>query len=83
MEDDAGAEAAIRAMHNQELDGRKLTVNEARPPAPREGGFSGGGGSGGYRGSGGGGYRGGGGAGGRRAGGFRERRREGGGYRDY
>jgi RNA recognition motif-containing protein len=84
MEDDAGAEAAIRAMHNQELDGRKLTVNEARPPAPREGGFGGGGG-GGYRGGGGGGgggYRGGSG-GGRREGGFRERRREGGGYRDY
>lgn len=73
MEDDAAAEAATRAMHNAELGGRKLTVNEARPPAPREGGFGGGGGYRGGGGGGGGGYRG----GGRREGGHRDRARGG------
>jgi RNA recognition motif-containing protein len=40
-------EAAIRGMHNQDLGGRKLTVNEARPRedrGPRGGGGGGGGG---------------------------------------
>ena len=45
MANDADAEAAIAKWNGQELDGRKLTVNEARPMeprAPREGGFGGG-----------------------------------------
>jgi RNA recognition motif-containing protein len=54
------AQAAIAAMHGTRLDGRELTVNEARPKEerPRGGGFGGGGGYGG--GGGGGGYGGGG-----------------------
>ena len=42
---DADADAAIAKWNGQELDGRKLTVNEARPMeprAPRTGGFGGG-----------------------------------------
>ncbi len=42
MANDADAEAAIAKWNGQELDGRKLTVNEARPMeprAPRTGGF--------------------------------------------
>jgi cold-inducible RNA-binding protein len=56
------AQKAIEAMNGATLDGRNLTVNEARPKEER----SGGGGGGGYRGGGGGGggYRGGGGGGG-------------------
>ena len=53
---DGGAEA-IAAMNGAQLDGRALTVNEAKP---REGG-GGGGGRGGYGGGGGGGGYGGGG----------------------
>ncbi len=50
------AEAAIAAMNGKELDGRKLTVNEARPREERRpGGGGGGGGRGGYGGGGGGG----------------------------
>ncbi|MCL4220089.1 MAG: RNA-binding protein [Phycisphaerales bacterium] len=52
MNDDNQARAAIEAMHGQEMNGRNLTVNEARPKAPRSGGFGGGGG--GYGGGGGG-----------------------------
>ncbi|OGC23269.1 RNA-binding protein [candidate division WOR-1 bacterium RIFOXYB2_FULL_42_35] len=33
--DDAGAEKAIAALSDYEWDGRKLTVNEARPRAER------------------------------------------------
>jgi cold-inducible RNA-binding protein len=57
------AQAAISKFHGQEINGRALTVNEARPMEQREGG---GGGGGGYRGGGGGGgdRRGGGGGGG-------------------
>lgn len=53
--------AAIQALHDQEINGRKLTVNEARPREDR--GPRGGGGGGGYGGGGGGrgGYGGGGG----------------------
>ena len=63
MSSDAEAQAAIRGLHEQEHDGRPLTVNEAKPREDRGGG----GGGGGYRGGGGGGgggRRGGGGGGG-------------------
>ena len=58
-----GADQAIQGMNNQQLDGRTLTVNEAKPREDRPrggGGYGGGGGgrSGGY-GGGGGGYGGG------------------------
>jgi hypothetical protein len=59
MPNDDEAEAAIQGLDGQDHDGRRLTVNEARPRAAGGGG----GGEGGYRG-GGGGYRGGGGGGG-------------------
>ena len=57
METKEGAEAAIAALHGKNLDGRDLTVNEARPreERPRSGGGGGGGGGGGYGGGGGGG----------------------------
>lgn len=35
MENDAEADAAIEKMNGQELDGRKITVNEARPMGER------------------------------------------------
>ena len=35
MVNDADAESAIAKWNGQELDGRKLTVNEARPMEPR------------------------------------------------
>jgi RNA recognition motif-containing protein len=61
METDEGLQAAISALNGQEINGRPLTVNEARERTPRPGG--GGGGRGGYGGGGGGrgGYGGGGG----------------------
>lgn len=53
------ADSAINALNGQENDGRSLTVNEAKPRAPRTGGGAGGGGGrGGYGGGGGGGRRG-------------------------
>jgi cold-inducible RNA-binding protein len=61
--DDDQMDAAIAAMHGAELDGRPLTVNEARPREDRGGGYGGGGrdrggyGGGGYGGGGGGGRR--------------------------
>ena len=58
METDAQAQAAIQGLHEREHDGRRLTVNEAKPRESRGGG--GGGGYGGGRGGGGGGYGGGG-----------------------
>ncbi len=58
------AEKAIQMFNDQELDGRRMTVNVARPREERGGG--GGGYSGGGRGGGRGGYGGGGGGGGRR-----------------
>ena len=64
MPDDQEALAAIEALNGQEIDGRTLRVNEARPKM--EGGGGGGGGGGGRRGGGGGGFGGGGGGGGRR-----------------
>ncbi len=76
MSSDAEALAAIEGLNGQSLEGRSLTVNEARPMEPRSpGGFGGGGGGrsgggggyGGGAGGGGGGY--GGGGGGNRSGG--------------
>ena len=60
MSSDAEAQAAIDALHDQEHDGRRLTVNEAKPREDRGGG-GGGGSRGGYGGGGSGGYGGGGG----------------------
>ena len=68
----AEAQAAIEGMNGQQIGGRGLVVNEARPMeprGPRTGGFGGGGGGGGFGGGGGGGGYGGGGGGGRREGG--------------
>jgi RNA recognition motif-containing protein len=71
MGSDQEAQAAIQALNGKEVDGRALTVNEARPKTEGGGGRggSGGGGRGGYGGGGGGGrggYGGGGGGGGGR-----------------
>jgi cold-inducible RNA-binding protein len=56
MDTDAQAQAAIQGLNDQEHDGRRLTVNEAKPREPRSGGgYGGGGGGGGYGGGGGGG----------------------------
>ncbi len=57
------AQDAITGMNGKALDGRNLTVNEARPREERS--DRGGGGGGGYGGGGGGGGRSGGGGGGR------------------
>jgi RNA recognition motif-containing protein len=73
MGSDQEAQAAIAALNGKEINGRALTVNEARP---KEGG---GGGGGGGRG----GYGGGGGGGGRRGGGGYGGGGGGGGRRDY
>ncbi len=59
MTNDDEAKAAIDGLNGQDLKGRSITVNEARPQEPRQPG----GGGGGYRGGGGGGYSGGGGGG--------------------
>ena len=73
MEDDEAAKAAIAALNETEVQGRKLIVNESQPR--QEGGAGGGG----YKKSGGGGYGGGGGRSGGSGGG-----RSGGGYnRDF
>ncbi|VTR94765.1 rna-binding protein : RNP-1 like RNA-binding protein OS=Planctomyces limnophilus (strain ATCC 43296 / DSM 3776 / IFAM 1008 / 290) GN=Plim_1587 PE=4 SV=1: RRM_1 [Gemmata massiliana] len=67
VEMSSGAEEAVAAMNGAEYQGRRLTVNEAKPreERPRGGGGGGGygGGGGGYGGGGGGGRRGGGGGG--------------------
>ena len=78
MKDDGEARNAIEALNGQNIDGRDLTVNEARPREDRGGGgggrgFGGGGGGRGFGGGGGGGrggygYGGGGGGGGGRGG---------------
>ncbi len=47
MTGDAEAERAISSLNGQELDGRNLTINEARPKEDRGGGFGGGRGNGG------------------------------------
>ncbi len=77
------AQKAVEMFNDQDLDGRNLRVNIARPreerPPRREGGGGYGGGGGGYGGGGGGygggggGYGGGGGRGGRGGGGGRDR----------
>jgi RNA recognition motif-containing protein len=61
MVNDDEALAAIESLDGRDHDGRRLTVNEARPRTPGGGGgggggYRGGGGGGGYRGGGGGGY---------------------------
>ena len=69
MGSDQEAQAAIAGLNGKEVDGRTLTVNEARPKTEGGGRGGGGGGRGGYGGGGGGGYGGGGrsgGGGGRR-----------------
>jgi cold-inducible RNA-binding protein len=60
MENKEGADAAIQAINGKSIDGRALTVNEARPreDRPRGGGGGGYGGGRGGGGGGGGGYRG-------------------------
>src|SRR5919199_1162643 len=64
MGSDQEARAAIAALSGKEVDGRQLTVNEAKPREDRGGGggrgYGGGGGRGGSRGGGGGGVGGGG-----------------------
>jgi RNA recognition motif. (a.k.a. RRM, RBD, or RNP domain) len=76
MADDTAAQKAIAELHEAELGGRTITVNEARPMEQRSGGGGGDrrGGGGGYgggggRGGSGGGYGGGGGRGGSGGGG--------------
>ncbi len=59
------AKIAAEKLNGAQLEGRNITVNEARPMERREGGGGGGGGGGGFRGGHGGGHGGG--------GGFRER----------
>ena len=82
MGSEADAQKAITDFNGKTVEGRPLTVNEARPREARPGGgggggggrgYGGGGGGGGY-GGGGGGYGGGGGGGGRRDGGQRRGR---------
>ncbi len=73
MADDDAGHQAIEKLNGNDIDGRALVVNEARPreERPRGGGFGGGGGGGrgGYGGGGGGGGGYGGGGGGRSSGG--------------
>ena len=53
MGSDQEAQAAIAALSGKEVDGRNLTVNEARPKTDGgRGGYGGGGGRGGYGGGG-------------------------------
>lgn len=64
MADENSAQEAINGLNEQEVDGRPLTVNEAKPREDRGGGGGGGGyGRGGRGGGGGGGGRSGGGGG--------------------
>ncbi|MDX2039533.1 MAG: RNA-binding protein [Isosphaeraceae bacterium] len=88
MDNDDEADAAIEQLDGNDFDGRRLTVNEAKPRTPGGGGGGGygggggggygGGGRGGYGGGGGGGY--GGGGGGYGGGGGGRGRRDSGGY---
>ena len=90
MEDDEAAKAAIAALNETEVQGRKLIVNESQPRQEgdfKKRSFGSGGGGGGYKKSGGGGYGGGGGNRGGGSGGYGgggNRGGGGGGYnRDY
>ena len=58
MNDDTQGAAACEALNQQEFEGRRLSVNEARPQERRSFGGPGGGGGGGGRPGGGGGGRG-------------------------
>ena len=80
MTTDQEAATAISTLNGKNVEGRTITVNEARPREERPSG--GGGGGGGYGGGGGGGYSGGGGGGGGRGGygGGGDRGGSGGGY---
>ena len=60
MSSQSEAEEAIQKMNGTDLEGRSLTVNEAKPQQERSGGGGGRGGGGGGRGGGGGGGGGGG-----------------------
>ncbi len=79
MMTDEDAQKAIQMFNEHELEGRKLTVNIARPREERTGG----GGGGGFRSGGGGGGRGGGGGGRGGGGGFDRGGGGGGGRRRY
>ncbi len=76
MTTDEEAATAISTLNGKNIEGRTITVNEARPREERPSGGGGGGGRGGYsggggdRGGGGGGYSGGGGYGGGSGGGY-------------
>jgi RNA recognition motif-containing protein len=91
MSDDEAARQAISQLHETEITGRKIVVNESTPRAEGEGGgykkksFGGGGGGGFNRGGsgGGGGYRGGNSGGGSGGGYNRNRGEGGGGYNRY
>ena len=48
MTDDSQGRAACQTLDQREFEGRRLTVNEAKPQERRSGGFAGGGG-GGYK----------------------------------
>ncbi len=48
MSNDSEAVAAIEKLNGSDMEGRKLTVNEARPMEARDGGSRGGGGRGGF-----------------------------------
>ena len=76
MSSDEDAAKAITMYDGKDVDGRQIIVNEAKPQAPREGGFGGGGGGGERRS---GGYGGGGGDRGGRGGGGGDRGGRGGG----
>jgi RNA recognition motif-containing protein len=85
MEDAEAAKAAIAALNESEVQGRKLIVNESQPRPEGEGGYRKSGGGGGYGGGGrssGGGYGGGGGrsSGGGYGGGGGYKKSGGGGY---
>jgi RNA recognition motif-containing protein len=56
MGSDAEAQAVIAALNGQQVEGRALTVNEAKPREARSGGFGGGGGGRSSGGGGGGSY---------------------------
>jgi len=46
MADNTAGQAACNSLNQQEFEGRRLTVNEAKPQEQRSGGYAGGGGGG-------------------------------------